>query len=113
MYPIHDFGGQAQRQQCLPQMSLGTLIDCLGLTEPHDGSRPANMKTHTKRRGGDYLSIGGISGAAVGGGDDLGNCASFSELSDLVEDRDPKGNLTFQIRVAGNIAIKAVTVPAD
>ncbi|MGH8130210.1 MAG: hypothetical protein ACRES3_05085, partial [Steroidobacteraceae bacterium] len=30
-----------------------------------------------------------------------------------VEDGDPTGNLTFQVRVAGNIATREVTVPAD
>jgi hypothetical protein len=71
-------------------------------------------------------------------GDDLGNCASAVELDGLVadgalpvhpedvpvaawevvlepdvEDGDPLGNLVFSIRVPGDIATKAVTVPAD
>lgn len=71
-------------------------------------------------------------------GEDLGNCASFSRLTSLVragvlpvhpidvkvvaweivlapdvEDRDPTGNLKFAIRVPGDIAVRAVTVPAD
>lgn len=71
-------------------------------------------------------------------GDDLGRCASFSELTDLVqdgtllvhpedvtvaaweivlepdvEDGDPTGDLVFNIRVSGAIAPKQVTVPAD
>lgn len=71
-------------------------------------------------------------------GDDLGNCASFAELNDLygagvipehpadvdvaaweivlepdVEDGDPTGALVFSVRVPGDVAPKAVTVPAD
>jgi hypothetical protein len=71
-------------------------------------------------------------------GDDLGNCASSSELDDLVtdgvllvhpqdvtvaawevvlepdvEDGDPTGKLVFSIRVPGDIAPKEVTAPAD
>jgi hypothetical protein len=71
-------------------------------------------------------------------GDDLGRCASHTELNDLVdadilpvhpenvpvaaweivlepdvEDGDPTGNLVFSIRVGGGILPKAVTVPAD
>lgn len=71
-------------------------------------------------------------------GDDLGNCASFSELADLVaagtlpvhpedvavaawevvlepdvEDGDPVGNLVFSIRVPGDVSPREVTVPAD
>lgn len=71
-------------------------------------------------------------------GDDLGNCASFAELSDLVatgvlpvhpedvtvaswevvlepdvEDGDPVGSLVFSLRVPGDISPRQVTVPAD
>jgi hypothetical protein len=71
-------------------------------------------------------------------GTDLGRCASAAELDALVAggvlpvhpkdvsvaawevvlepdvaDGDPTGNLVFSVRVAGNIAPKAVTVPAD
>ncbi len=71
-------------------------------------------------------------------GDDLGNCASFVELNDLVaagilpvhpvdvtvvaweivlepdvDDGDPTGNLVFSIRVPGDIEPQEVTVPAD
>jgi len=71
-------------------------------------------------------------------GDDLGNCASFADLNDLVsagvlpvhpedvavaawevvlepdvEDGDPLGALKLSIRVPGDIAPTAVTVPAD
>lgn len=71
-------------------------------------------------------------------GDDLGNCASAAELDVLVmdgvlpqhpedvdvaaweivlepdvDDGDPTGSLKFTIRVPGDIAVKAVTVPAD
>ena len=71
-------------------------------------------------------------------GDDLGKCASLSELNDLVEDEillvhpvevtvaaweivlepdvedgDPTGELAFNVRVSGAIETKEVTVPAD
>jgi len=71
-------------------------------------------------------------------GDDLGKCATKAELTALfnsnvlpkhpedvtvdaweivfepdVDDGDPTGDLKFSIRVAGNIATKEVTVPAD
>ena len=51
MYPIHVFGSEEQRRRYLPGMAKGELIGCFGLTEPHGGSDPANMKTHAKRRG--------------------------------------------------------------
>jgi glutaryl-CoA dehydrogenase len=58
MYPIHAYGSEAQKQQFLPRMAKGELIGCFGLTEPHGGSDPANMKTHAKRRGGDWVLNG-------------------------------------------------------
>lgn len=71
-------------------------------------------------------------------GDDLGNCASYGDLVDLVnaavlpehpenvivdaweivfepdvDDGDPTGKLKYTIRVSGNVFPTAVTVPAD
>ena len=58
MYPIHTYGSEAQKQQYLPRMAAGELIGAFGLTEPHGGSDPANMRTHAKRRGGDWVLNG-------------------------------------------------------
>jgi len=58
MYPIHAFGSEAQKQNYLPRMARGELIGCFGLTEPHGGSDPANMKTHARKRGGDWVLNG-------------------------------------------------------
>jgi glutaryl-CoA dehydrogenase len=58
MYPIHAFGSEEQKQKYLPGMARGELIGCFGLTEPHGGSDPANMKTHAKRRGKDWVLNG-------------------------------------------------------
>jgi glutaryl-CoA dehydrogenase len=59
MYPIYAFGSEQQRRRFLPGMAKGELIGCFGLTEPHGGSDPANMKTHAKRdAGGDWILNG-------------------------------------------------------
>jgi glutaryl-CoA dehydrogenase len=58
MYPIYSFGSEEQKQKYLPRMARGELIGCFGLTEPHGGSDPANMKTHAKRRGRDWVING-------------------------------------------------------
>ena len=58
MYPIHAYGSDEQKQQYLPRMAAGELIGAFGLTEPHGGSDPANMRTHAKRRGGDWVLNG-------------------------------------------------------
>jgi glutaryl-CoA dehydrogenase len=58
MYPIWAFGSEEQKQRYLPRMARGELIGCFGLTEPHGGSDPANMKTHAKKRGRDWVVNG-------------------------------------------------------
>jgi glutaryl-CoA dehydrogenase len=58
MYPIYAFGSEEQKQKYLPRMARGEVIGCFGLTEPHGGSDPANMKTHAKKRGKDWVING-------------------------------------------------------
>ncbi|MBS0213975.1 MAG: acyl-CoA dehydrogenase family protein [Proteobacteria bacterium] len=59
MYPIHAYGSEEQRLRWLPSMAQGKTIGCFGLTEPHGGSDPANMKTNAKKdAGGDWILNG-------------------------------------------------------
>ena len=58
MYPIATYGTEEQKQKYLPGMAKGRIVGCFGLTEPHGGSDPANMKTQARRRGGDWVING-------------------------------------------------------
>ena len=58
MFPIYAFGSEEQKQRWLPAMAKGEVIACFGLTEPHGGSDPANMKTHARRDGSDWVLNG-------------------------------------------------------
>jgi glutaryl-CoA dehydrogenase len=58
MYPIYAYGSEEQRERWLPDMAAGKVIGCFGLTEPHGGSDPANMKTHARRDGDDWVING-------------------------------------------------------
>lgn len=58
MYPIYAFGSEEQKQKYLPRMASGKVIGCFGLTEPHGGSDPSNMKTHARKRGKDWVING-------------------------------------------------------
>jgi glutaryl-CoA dehydrogenase len=58
MFPIHAYGSEEQKNRWLPAMARGEAIGCFGLTEPHGGSDPANMKTHAKRDGDDWILNG-------------------------------------------------------
>ncbi|MEM7797712.1 MAG: acyl-CoA dehydrogenase family protein, partial [Chloroflexota bacterium] len=53
MYPIFEFGTEAQRQKYLPKLASGEWVGCFGLTEPNHGSDPGSMETRaTKMDGG-------------------------------------------------------------
>jgi len=58
MFPIYAYGSDAQKERWLPAMARGEAIGCFGLTEPHGGSDPGNMKTHAKRDGDDWILNG-------------------------------------------------------
>ncbi|HEY4368075.1 MAG TPA: acyl-CoA dehydrogenase family protein [Steroidobacteraceae bacterium] len=58
MYPIYAYGSEEQKQRWLPGMAKGEVIGCFGLTEPHGGSDPANMKTHARKQGKDWVLNG-------------------------------------------------------
>ena len=58
MYPIFAYGSEEQKRRFLPDMAAGRVIGCFGLTEPHGGSDPGNMKTHARRDGGDWILNG-------------------------------------------------------
>src|SRR5688572_25372272 len=58
MYPIYAYGTEQQRERWLPGMARGEIIGCFGLTEPHGGSDPANMKTNARKDGGDWVLNG-------------------------------------------------------
>ena len=58
MYPIFAYGSEEQRVRWLPDMAAAKVIGCFGLTEPHGGSDPANMKTRAVRDGDDWLVTG-------------------------------------------------------
>jgi len=58
MYPIYDFGTEAQRQKYLPSLATGEKIGCFGLTEPNHGSDPAGMETRARKEDGVYILNG-------------------------------------------------------
>jgi len=49
MWPIHEYGSQAQKDHWLPRLATGEKIGCFGLTEPDFGSNPGGMLTRAER----------------------------------------------------------------
>ena len=58
MFPLRQYGSEAQKQRWLPAMARGEIIGCFGLTESQGGSDPANIRTHARRQGGDWVISG-------------------------------------------------------
>jgi glutaryl-CoA dehydrogenase len=60
MYPIFDFGSDAQKEKYLPSLAKGDLIGAFGLTEPNHGSDPGSMETRAKKVGDSYVLNGSV-----------------------------------------------------
>ncbi|WP_263786857.1 acyl-CoA dehydrogenase family protein [Salinibacter grassmerensis] len=58
MYPIWQYGSDAQKERWLPALANGEAIGCFGLTEPDVGSNPAEMKTRARRDGDGWVLDG-------------------------------------------------------
>src|SRR6266852_5056652 len=58
MYPIHEFGSEAQRQKFLPKLASGEWVGCFGLTEPDHGSDAGGMKSRARKIDGGYVLNG-------------------------------------------------------
>ncbi len=123
MYPLHAYGSDAQKQRWLPAMARGEVIGCFGLTEPHGGSDPANMKTHARRRGTDWVLNGAkmwITNAPIA---DL--CVIWARTGDgmrgfLVERGTPgleapeiERKFSLRASMTGALFLQDVVVPAE
>jgi glutaryl-CoA dehydrogenase len=58
MYPIKEFGSEAQKDRWLPALATGAAIGCFGLTEPDHGSDPGSMSTRAVKKGDRWILSG-------------------------------------------------------
>ena len=58
MFPIYEYGSEAQRTRFLPTLASGEKIGCFGLTEPNHGSDPGSMETRAVAVEGGYRLTG-------------------------------------------------------
>jgi len=54
IYPIHEFGTEAQRERWLPALAAGESVGAFALTEPAHGSNPSGMETRAVEDGDGY-----------------------------------------------------------
>ena len=58
MFPIYQYGSEAQRKKYLPKLASGEWLGCFGLTEPNHGSDPSGMLSNFKDAG-DHVLLNG------------------------------------------------------
>jgi glutaryl-CoA dehydrogenase len=123
MYPIHTYGTEAQRQRWLPALARGEAIGCFGLTEPHGGSDPANMKTRAKKDGEDWLLSGSKMWITNGSIADVAVVWAMTEdgIRGFIVEKDMPGFTAHEIEnkfslrasVTGALFFDNVRVPAE
>ena len=124
MYPIWDFGSEAQKQKYLPKLRSGEWVGCFGLTEPDAGSDPASMRTRAKRVDGGFVLNGSktcITNSAIAdvfvvwAKDDAGDIRGFILEKGMKGRSAPKieGKFSLRASVTGMIMMDNVMVPED
>ena len=124
MYPLHEFGSEAQRRKYLPRLATGEWIGCFGLTEPNSGSDPLSMVTRAKKAAGGYVLHGSkmwISNAPIAdvflvwAKDDSGEIRGFLLERGMKGLSAPKieGKFSMRVSVTGEIVMDQVFVPEE
>src|SRR5690349_10120210 len=124
MYPIWDFGSEAQKEKYLPKLRSGEWVGCFGLTEPDAGSDPSSMRTRAKRVDGGYVLNGSktwITNSAIAdvfvvwAKDDAGDIRGFILEKGMKGLSAPKieGKFSLRASVTGMIMMDDVMVPED
>src|SRR3984957_14396197 len=124
MYPIHDFGTEAQRQKYLPKLASGEWVGCFGLTEPDHGSDPGSMVTRARAAPGGYRLTGAkmwITNAAIAdvfivwAKTEDGAIRGFILEKGMEGLKNPKieGKFSLRASVTGEIVMDDVFVPEE
>ncbi|MSP03819.1 MAG: acyl-CoA dehydrogenase [Acetobacteraceae bacterium] len=124
MYPIHEFGSEAQRIKYLPKLRAGEFVGCFGLTEPDAGSDPASMRTRAKKVDGGFLLNGSktwITNSPIAdvvlvwAKDDAGDIRGFVLERGMKGLETPRieGKFSLRASVTGMIMMNDVFVPDE
>ncbi|ASN80369.1 acyl-CoA dehydrogenase family protein [Deinococcus ficus] len=124
MFPIHEFGSEAQKARWLPGLASGELIGCFGLTEPDGGSDPGAMRARARRDGNEYVLNGSkmwitnspvADVAVVWAKDDGGVVRGFLVPTDTPGFSAPAIHRKMSLRasVTGEIVLEDCRVPAE
>jgi glutaryl-CoA dehydrogenase len=123
MYPIHEFGSEAQRKTYLPKLAAGEMIGCFGLTEAEGGSDPGAMRTSAKKTADGYVLNGAkmwISNAPIA--DIAVVWAKLDgDIRGFIVEKGAKGfsapriknKLSLRASITGELSLQDVHVPED
>lgn len=127
MYPIHQYGSEAQKEEWLPALGAGEAVGCFGLTEPNHGSNPSGMETRAEEDGDGYVLNGSktwitnspIADVAVVWGRD--SSASDSPVRGFLVETTRDGvstnriddKLSMRASVTGEIGLSDVWIPEE
>ena len=124
MFPIDQYGTEAQRRKYLPKLATGEWIGCFGLTEPNHGSDPGSMITRARAVDGGFSLSGAkmwISNAPIAdvfvvwAKDDDGAVRGYVLEKGMKGLSTPKieGKFSLRASITGEIVMNDVFVPAE
>ena len=123
MYPIKEYGSEAQKDRWLPALQSGKAIGCFGLTEPDFGSNPGGMRTRAVKDGDGYILNGEKAWITSGTVADVAVVWARTEEAIrgfLVEkgtpgytSQDIKGKWSLRASVTSTLAFQDVRLPAS
>ena len=122
MWPIYNYGTEAQREKYLPRLAAGEWVGCFALTEPDFGSDAGGMKSRARSVDGGYLLTGSkmwISNAPIAdvfivwAKDDEDVIRGFILEKDTKGLSAPKmkGKLSLRASITGEVVMDDVFVP--
>ena len=123
MYPIYEFGSEAQRKKYLPKLATGEWVGCFGLTESEGGSDPGAMRTNAKKVSDGYVLNGAkmwISNAPIA--DVAVVWAKLDgDIRGFIIEKGAKGfsapqiknKLSLRASITGELSLQDVHVPED
>ncbi len=123
MWPIHEYGSEAQKDEWLPKLASGEAIGCFGLTEPDAGSNPGGMTTTAVRDGDQWvlngrkmwITNGTVSQVAVVWAKCEGTIRGFVVPCDTPGFSAPEQKHKFSLRasVTSELVLEDVRLPLD
>jgi glutaryl-CoA dehydrogenase len=123
MWPIHEYGSEAQKERWLPRLASGEAIGCFGLTEPDFGSNPGGMITTAKREGEEWvldgrkmwITNGTVSQVAIIWAQCEGAVRGFVVPTDTPGFSAPEQGHKFSLRasITSELVLDGVRIPLD